>query len=456
MLTRFFHKASAHCISGHRYLACLPTADYCDLSLLNKAPSLLPISSRSATHTAKIPNISTAANMGRNHSLAIDLENLPLEMSEEVLKDLNFEQAILLSSRAGPQLESASEISPSWKQHFGTEENHAICQKYLQLTDQINVVCFDTRRDARAWFKLETHYYYYYGNYRREHSSNKNIKFLQDGPSCDMDGSSGLRTQWLEAMGSALQVGAAFFGDAPFQRSSHPKASRDARSKEGDVEKGLRHDQGALSARRSSLVGELRRLATLYEAHPQLLKLPYAPQDSNTDTRHIPRQFRARANKIEKAPLSIYTSGGGRTYFNKIGAALVPFDWTIRFLVSILRDEKEIEEKSRFLLDSLARYYLRKAEPGGQQNIYDAGIPWLLSLLKPRQLGFLAGSDGREWIKDETPLSAHVDNELDWLEKYVEAVAELVKKYPEAAKAARFRKTDSVTVIDQLGKLELV
>ncbi|KAL1641228.1 hypothetical protein SLS61_010160 [Didymella pomorum] len=360
--------------------------------------------------------------MGRNHSLAIDLENLPLELIEEVLKDLNFEQAIRLSSWAGPQLKYAFEISPSWKQHFGTEENRAIWQKYLQLTDQINVVCFDTRHDARAWFKLETHHYYYYGNYRREHSSNKNTKFLQDGPSCDMDGSSGLRTQWLEAMGSALQVGAASFGDAPFQRSSHPKAFRDARSKEGDVEKGLRLYQGALSARRSSLVGELRRLATLYEAHPQLLKLP----------------------------------GGGRTYFNKIGAALVPFDWTIRFLVSILRDEKEIEEQSRFLLDSLARYYLRKAEPGGQQNIYDAGTPWSLSLLKPRQLGFLAGSDGPKWIKDETPLSAHVDNELDWLEKYVEAVAELVKKYPEAAKAARFRKTDSVTVIDQLGKLEFV
>ena len=398
----------------------------------------------------------TAPNMGRNHSLAIDLENLPLELIEEVLKDMNFEQAIRLSSWAGPQLKYAFEISPSWKQYFGTEKNRAIWQKYLQLTDQINVLCFDTRRDARAWFKLEDHHYYYYGSYRREHSSNKNIGFLQDGLSRDMNGISTLRTQWLEAMGSALQVTAAFFGNASFQRPSHPKASRDAISEEVDVETALRHYQGALSARKSSLVGELRRLATLYEAHPQLLKLQYAPQRSNTDARHIPRQFRDRANKIEKAPLSIYTSGGGRTYFNCIGAALVPFDWTICFLASILRDEQEIEETNRFLLDSLARYYLRKAQPGGLQNIYADGIPWSLTLLKPRHMGFLAGLTGPEWIRDDTPLTAHVDDEFDWLEKYVEVVAELVKKYPEAAKAARSEETDPVTLIDQLSKLELV
>ncbi|KAF3030301.1 hypothetical protein E8E12_000022, partial [Didymella heteroderae] len=92
------------------------------------------------------------SNMGRNHSLAKNLEHLPLELIEEVLKDLTFEQAIRLSSWAGPQLTHAFTISLSWKQHFGDERNRAIWQKYLQLTDQVNALCFDTRRDARAWF----------------------------------------------------------------------------------------------------------------------------------------------------------------------------------------------------------------------------------------------------------------------------------------------------------------
>jgi hypothetical protein len=172
--------------------------------------------------------------------------------------------------------------------------------------------------------------------------------------------------------------------------------------------------------------------------------------------RHIPRQFRERAKKIKKAPLSIYTNGAGRTYFHNDFAALVPFDWTIRFLVSILRDEREIDEKSRYLLDSLARYYLCKAEPGDQQNIYDAGIPWSLSLLKPKQMGFLGGSAGPTWIRDEGPLIAHVDDELDWLEKFVDVVAGLIEKYPEAAKMARAEEASSITMIDQLSRLDLV
>jgi hypothetical protein len=269
-------------------------------------------------------------------------------------------------------------------------------------------------------------------------------------------------------MRTALQAGASFFGDTSFEDLKKDRSQgrqlvnylddfKDAKAiREDDVETAVCLYQGAFSARKSSLLGELRRLATMYEAYPQLLKIPYAPQWSNPNVRHIPRQFRERAKKIKKAPLSIYTNGAGRTYFHNDFAALVPFDWTIRFLVSILRDEREIDEKSRYLLDSLARYYLCKVEPGGQQNIYDAGIPWSLSLLKPKQMGFLGGSAGPTWIRDEGPLIAHVDDELDWLEKFVDVVAGLIEKYPEAAKMARAEEASSITMIDQLSRLDLV
>lgn len=448
-------------VQGPRYIGSLSAAILAIVASWIKIFSYFFPSAVHNPHAEKMHKTVKSSAIGRNHSLAIDLESLPLELIEEVLKDLNFEQAIRLSSWAGPQLIRAFEISPSWKQHFGSEDIRAIWQKYLQLTDQINVLCFDTRRDARTWFK-EPHFHWY----SRDDSNRKCIIFLQDGPSSSLDVNPRLRTRWLEAMSSALEVGASFFGDASFgdlrtdlpqeQRSASLKDSRDTKStKEGDIENAVRLYKGALSARRSSLVGELRRLATLYEAHPRLLKLPYAPQWSNPNVHHIPRQLRARANKMDKAPLSFHANAGGRTYFHNDFAALVPFDWTVRFLVSILGDEQETNEKFRFLLDDLARYYLHKAEPGGQQNIYAAGIPWSLSLLKPRQIGFLAGAAGPEWIRDEGPLTAHVDDEVDWLEGFVEGVAELIKKYPEAAQEARAEEGDLIRMIDQLSKLHL-
>jgi len=195
---------------------------------------------------------------------------LPLELIEEVLKDLNFEQAIRLSSWAGPQLSRALNISPSWKQHFGTKEIRGVWQSYLQLTDHINVLCFDTRRNARGWFKEQS-----LSHWHRWRSDDKCIAFLQLGPSAALDSKPRLRTRWLEAMSLALQVAASFFGNVSFedlnknlqqgpQRINYLRDSRDANAiKEGNIETAVRLYQGALSARRSSLVGELRRLATL-------------------------------------------------------------------------------------------------------------------------------------------------------------------------------------------------
>ncbi|KAJ4379888.1 hypothetical protein N0V86_005072 [Didymella sp. IMI 355093] len=190
----------------------------------------------------------------------------------------------------------------------------------------------------------------------------------------------------------------------------------------------------------------------LYEAHPQLLKVPYAPQSSRPSVRHVPEQFRSRANKLEKAPPSFWTNGSGRTYFHHDFPALVPFDWTVRFLVSILNDEQEVDDKGRFLLDSLVRYYLRRVEPDGRQSVWTAGLPYSLSLLKPKQIGFLAGADGPKWFKNDGPLVAHSNKELDWLETFVKVVAGLIKKFPEAAKAAQTAEADPTTLIEQLKK----
>lgn len=241
------------------------------------------------------------------------------------------------------------------------------------------------------------------------------------------------------------------------QRSTNlPDSIAPAATNEDEIETVLHLYQGALSTRKSSLVNELRRLASLYEAHPQLLKVPYAPQWSRPSLLHVPRQLRGRANKMERAPLSFWTNSGGRTYFQNAFAALVPFDWTLRFLISIMGDEQEVDEKCRLLLDSLIRYYLRKVERGNCQSIWTMGVPHSLSLLKPKQIGFLAGADGPKWFRDDGPLVAHTSEELDWLETFVEVVAVLVAKFPKAAEAAQLEEADPIMLIEQLSKLDLI
>lgn len=407
---------------------------------------------------------SQSSAVSRNYVLARDLENLPVELIEEVIKEVNFEQAIRLSSWAGPQLQHAFATSPSWRQCFGTEEDRSTWQRYLQLTDRLNVLCFDTRRDPRAWFKESMPY----GGWRsgQEQSKHRDISFLQRGSSSLIDDTSRLRSRWQDALRAVLNNGLQFLDDPSFRNldlhlsgrliSLREDSSDHKVFVEDDIESGIRLCQSALSARKSSLAGELRRLASLYEAHPGLLKVPYASQNSMPSARHVPQQLRYRASKLEKAPLSFWTNGGGRSYFHNEFLPLVPFDWTLRFLVTVLESEQaSIDDKTQHVVEGLAYYFLRGVEPRGRQDIRTAGTPWSAPLYRQQQLRFLAGREGPKWFRDTAALIAHRSEELSWVEAFVEVISGLIERFPHAVVIAQDGETRSDTTVKELEKLEI-
>ena len=53
-----------------------------------------------------------------------------------------------------------------------------------------------------------------------------------------------------------------------------------------------------------------RRLATFYEARPDLLKQPFAPQRIRQNVRHVPQQLRSRTRRLESTTPSWYNRRG--------------------------------------------------------------------------------------------------------------------------------------------------
>ncbi|KAF2626747.1 hypothetical protein BU25DRAFT_71547 [Macroventuria anomochaeta] len=75
--------------------------------------------------------------------------------------------------------------------------------------------------------------------------------------------------------------------------------------KTDELEIGIALYQRAIARRREDLASELRRLASLYQGFPRLMKAPFAFQNSNPSVHYVHRQFRSRARQLEKASLSL-------------------------------------------------------------------------------------------------------------------------------------------------------
>lgn len=387
----------------------------------------------------------------RNRAIARDLENLPLELIERVIKEATFERVIRLSSWAGLRLMQALTISPSWRHLMGTEEHRKTWQTCLRLTDDLNVLCFDTRHVARPFFNDQTPincwHTYRYTDRTRCHCS-KGVSFLQGGPLYQDCDAPTMRQRWLDVLSTRFSIKISFkdipLFDALDDYSEEERTlfeqlvSLGRRSMSADeLESGIRLYQRALAARQTALSNELRRLAALYETHPSLLKVPFAPQTTRPRAAHVPEQFGARARRLESSPLTLHSQAFCRTYFQNVFLALVPYDWTLRFFVAVWSKQQVLSDKSQFVLDGLACYFLRKVEDSSNcENVRTISTPWSLSHHKAEQPKFLAGKcapiRGRGG-----PYATHTDIELTWLEAFVELVADLVEKFPQAAEAAQ-------------------
>jgi hypothetical protein len=74
--------------------------------------------------------------------IAQDLQKLPCELHDAVLKDLEFEQLLRLSQTAGPHLTWSLENSLSlWSLYLRQGNIHGLCS-LLEITDLVRKYCF--------------------------------------------------------------------------------------------------------------------------------------------------------------------------------------------------------------------------------------------------------------------------------------------------------------------------
>jgi hypothetical protein len=193
----------------------------------------------------------------------------------------------------------------------------------------------------------------------------------------------------------------------------------------------------AFTNRAKSLANELQRLALLYEAHPQLLKQPFAPQTSRPNTKHVPEQLRHRARKLEAGSLVWLEHDKCPSFFRDDFPGLVPYNWTLQLFVAMVEQGNiEIDQKCQFIMDGMARYYPRECQLPEESNqlpaLRTAGTPWSIGDAEGKKSKILT-----ERRKLSMTYTAHANIELRWLEAFVEVVAQLIKKFPLAAEAAK-------------------
>lgn len=366
--------------------------------------------------------------MGRNRAVARDLENLPLEIIDEVIKEVDFERLIRLSAWAVPQFTLALEISPSWKHYFRDGKDRKAWLRSLRLTDDWSVLCFDSKdvpypdrmklrflQSTHSWAKTEP-------SLLQEQWLVHLTKRLCE-ESCR-------KKRWLECLGAYLSI-------EERRVFEHIRVDSNTMSIE-QLDSSVQLHRKALLARKETLATELQRLATLYQENPQLLKEPSAPQDVKPNVRHITQQFQSRATKIQQASPTLLLRARSRTYFQNDSPALVPYDWTLRFLVAVMRaGQTVIGDKIHFVLEGMATHYLCGSERlDDTQTARTVGTPWSLSPNESTQAMFLAGKSSPTRGRAGS-YSAHSEIELLWLESFVEVIASLIQSWPQAAGVAK-------------------
>lgn len=419
---------------------------------------------------------------GRYYTIAHDLEDLPLELIEEVIKELDFERTIRLSDRAGPQLFKALSISPTWRPLFDLETDRTTWQRCLRLTDTMNTLCYRSGREARPFFKRR--------DQRRDRGWNAiDLSFLGSGgvgahtprnfldptPHPFLDVTS-LRTLWLKVLSKKMSEASYFLPGAVIHNIEAYMASEQDRMRYnwfnhnlgsdltltvGELEEITGLYQRALKIRTNTQADELRRLATLYDAHSKLLKEPFAPQSPRSNLLHIPQQLRSRARILENTIPSWYNRTGGRSYFRNEFPALVPYDWTLRLFVLLIKQDKvTVDTRCQKILGGMPRYYRPEFDSGDRISApRTLGTPWSpptdlpsqshklsVTLCQPNDINrsttrFWTGPPELRYlhraVSDATTYTAHAKVELAWLETFVDVVAGLIERFPQAAEAAQ-------------------
>ncbi|KAH7066804.1 hypothetical protein BKA63DRAFT_523196 [Paraphoma chrysanthemicola] len=361
----------------------------------------------------------------RFERIAQDLEKLPAELHEGVLVDLEFEQLIRLSLHAGPRLIWSLENSPSpWGKFFrgGMDE----WQTFLKVNDQARKLCFKppkSREDrpedfTRTGFLAFVHY-------RTLDWSSRGQPWWVPLPR-ELD-REGLMRYWLERL-TQLVVNSRLYPNGNYKYLIEPwpgvpevEGAADLFNNVHTGTTSIKEVADFIEAyqqirinRAQALATQLNRLADLYEAHPQHLKEPFAPQSPRPNEKHIAIQMRCEALQIVRRAQNRWwgTRPCGVYRFNRRFLPLIPYDRSTEIYnqnISKLRQAgtvtfEEIEEKG----EAVSREW-------PEWEMIDAnGFP---VSYKQNPIGHI------QWTKSQRMPLPHSEVHLKWLENIVNVIA---------------------------------
>jgi hypothetical protein len=420
--------------------------------------------------------------MSRFERIAQDLEKLPCELHDGVLKDLEFEQLIRLSASAGPRLLWSLENSLSpWGKFFRDEGSIPQLQTLLGITDQVKKFCFQLPKSKKTdrvrhdtWPPANlTFLHHRDSDWSRTGTSRyRTLQLMQqqllaaadlsqaeftpaDRPS--FANSSALNGHWLRSLNEIViqMTWQAFQSD--YSRLIEPwvpevegaasifakvqvvgqvlkvdlaHAKRNALSLD-ELKNFMTFYQQLRETRAKALAQELCRLAGLYEAHPTCFKTPFAPERRRLNEKHVPTQMRIEARKMTKRVTNTWWKDKEiyKYRFAFPFPGLVPYGWTLQLFDKVLKEGHAVlttdQHEEMFKKARITRSVL----PAWAAGVPDMGaLTQQVERWEPRYKAIMS------WGLAYQP---HKEWEVRWLETFGEVVAWMEAQFPDLLQEVR-------------------
>jgi hypothetical protein len=187
--------------------------------------------------------------------------------------------------------------------------------------------------------------------------------------------------------------------------------------------------------RADKLAAELCQLAHIYEAHPTLVKTPFAPQTLRPNEKHVPSNLRFQARKLLRRAVEGRWGDKdiGKYCFRFPFPALIQYDWTIRLFNKLWQDDTAAAPEE--MLDKY-RVILEKAPL------------WVMPVHKQDEVEDLSNEFEKVALSTDSPLCKPIVKEVGdaylphpeqvkWLEMFAEVLAWMEANFPGEVRGVR-------------------
>lgn len=407
--------------------------------------------------------------------IAEDLEKLPCELHDTVLKDLEFEQLLRLSQTAGPRLTWSLENSLSTWSVYLRQGNIPRLYSLLEITDLVRKYCFKPPKSKESvssclhiWPPRQLRFLLYRGSDWALHEDDNRYTMhfwyyktlmtkadIVDGDSLCSNWLSSLNemvisTSWdvfhtdyarlVEPWVPSLACAATVFRKIPLlgedQNLTTLQVVQTALSIQ-ELHEFISLYQETRQVRAEALAAELCRLADIYEAHSGFLKQTFAPQTRRLNKQHIPTVMRNEARKLTKRMAHTWWKEGERYryHFAFPFPGLVPYDWTLRLFDEVLQKHaapdlphhKGIVENAKAVHDALPTWARSARSFKALNEEINRWAPQNKKYMQPSTTSTM-------W---EKAYQTHTGEDIAWLQKFCEVVAQMEKVFLEVVEGVR-------------------